>query len=132
MQSAVSAQPVQADPTGDLRRLLFRKSFFSSLIMTHQLSLAVPHCPCAHEAAPAPTGRRARAELAAVSYQGTLLGAKGPRRMLALIPRLDVAGRRAAFCPAADAPRGGMLDKCAACGGLDWGYCWRSGFLRVL
>lgn len=53
-----------------------------------------------------------------MSYQGTLLGAKGPRRMLALIPRLDAAGRRAAFCPAADAPRGGMLDKCAAHAGF--------------
>ncbi|KAK9838369.1 hypothetical protein WJX81_007666 [Elliptochloris bilobata] len=55
--------------------------------------------------------RRARAELAAVTYQANLLGAKGPRRMTALIPRLDAAGRRAAFCPAADGPRGGMLDK---------------------
>ena len=83
------------------------------------------YCHFTLEAAPAPTGRRARAELAAVSYQGTLLGAKGPRRMLALIPRLDAAGRRAAFCPAADAPRGGMLDKCAALGFCEGFACGR-------
>ena len=59
-------------------------------------------------------GRRARAELAAVAYQPNLLGTKGPRKMTVLIPRLDAAGRRTAFRPSADGPRGGMLDKCAS------------------
>ena len=97
------------------------KACLQVLVSRHTWIQAVYHCRFECEVVPRTTGRRARAELAAVSYQGTLLGAKGPRRMLALIPRLDAAGRRAAFCPAADAPRGGMLDKCAARGGLAGG-----------
>ncbi len=52
-----------------------------------------------------------------MAYQPHLLGAKGPRRMTVLLPRLDAAGRRAAFRPAADGPRGGMLDRRAPAAG---------------
>ncbi|KAJ9453228.1 Tubby protein-like protein 1 [Diplonema papillatum] len=44
-------------------------------------------------------GLALRQELAAVCFESTLVGSKGPRRMVVIIPKVDAAGKRANWKP---------------------------------
>lgn len=61
-------------------------------IVKHSPTLLSTLVPCPTSSVSA--GGAARCELAAALYQANVLGTKGPRKLTALLPKLEAGGRR--------------------------------------